>query len=888
MKKNNYSIVISIAFFVHIWGITEDKDVQSVIPTQKIQKRANADSGCVAYVDNNYYLYEGEAALFDPRMVVPVQGAWNSTLVTYDPQIVRVYEVQQCQFDGNSSLGGYYYSHQEPLAALLLEGIKTGKTQVSIKINRNQAITIPLVVLDNSDDHLEKMDKQNFFEAIKNGDFIKFKILLQRGVSLDLVNENQENIITALSKNLHINLIRYLVEHLHRTNNHSKMIELLTSLIMAKHDWAAAIVLQYIPLSALKKIDAGDVFQEYIKVHAVNGALSANDYATALNLLRAGYPIVSTLDERGFNPLLYAVTQGYTKVALECIARFSSEELGIKSKEGMNALLIVCKNWTSDAEREKYYKVAHELLTKMNHQDILYRGPENKSAWDYATMSHDTELLVLMRQYVQGKMVLAPQQLINRLQEFAPTGVWTSNLITQAREFLGMIQDLGTKDENGNTALMLAIQQKRIMIARLLVKHISFEALVTVNRQDQSALDLAAQWKRKDNLVKDLIENIKKRIASEERYYFYDGIEATCSECVYIPTLDKKAGIISAATCIKNGKGDQSKSQELYIKPKSYVYNGGGRIVSAAHKVAGVFYVARRVDQVFGVKDNKEALYYGYQNMLPYTTATVAMMFSDQELYAIDQQISIRQFVSKYGYFQAARYNDDALVRGLINNHYDPNVISEYNQNPAMTAFQYGHVDIGKKLFSMIIPTSYGQQDNLGNTLLMYVANHNQKEIAKKLIEYMSPADLVKVNKKGETAYGLLVKAKWLDLINVLQKKAANATLFYTTCSAFTYVPNDQGDGGVYTESDNGMSVKIPKPNQLVCNLPSGGLGTITISQNAQGIPLINPTDMFRYNIDFSAIKSYSTMLSITVSATGPQSSAQTVPSAGQSQNNNW
>lgn len=851
MKKNRLVIVIGIFFLCNLWSVVEDKDVQSVLPVKNIQRRANVGGICTPYVDHNYYLYEGEAALLlahnNPLFPPNCQYAPG----TYDSKIIRVYEAKTFNFDGNTSLGPYL----EPVlyAGVIIEAIAAGKTTIELKVNNAIPVSIPVVVLDPSSDYLEKMDKDAFFTSIDKDDLTVFNGLLQRGVSLSLVNENNETVLVALVKSGHIDLIQALVSKFSNTHNYLMMIKLLRIVVSQKNALAAALILQYIPLDVFKKFDTDGSLQNYVSLNAVVGAIEGERYTIALNVLRRGYPIASRLNEGGLNPLLSAIVHGNKEIALTCIEKFSAQDLGVTNLEGLTPLMVALQSWKSDHQQGEYQEVVEKLLAKMEAKDLVCKDRKAKTAWDYAIASTDPETVVLVKKYIQGKISFPAQEIVDRIQQFAPTGVWTVDLLEQAAQFIGTVQDLGSRDKNGNTALMLALQQKKHYVSQVLIQNIPFPVLVTVNRLNESALQLTQKWNEK-KLVKLIMERIKK----EERDYFYDGIEGTCSDCVYIPDLEKKRGIISVTACVKGVKGEKSGKQEVQVKPVSYVYNGGGRVTVLKQKVANVFYTARRLDEVFGLKDVKAVAQYGYKQRLHYTTAMAVMQLTPQEFSEVDPQGEIKKFVQETGYFAAAVESDLALAQALIAAHYDPNILNAYRQNPAMTAFQHKSVETGKKIFPLITASSYEQRDTAGNTLLMYVIEARQKDIATILLNAMTPADLIKPNKKGKTVYELLLTAGWKDLATILQQKASQLSLFYTALTQFAYVPNSQGNGGSFTKTDNGMTGAITCPNQLIYMSPAGGLATVVMNQPVNGVPW--NTWAAQNGITLSALRSYSTM----------------------------
>ena len=864
MKKNSFVVVIGIFFLCNLLCVLEDRSVQSVLPAKNIQRRANVGGICNPYVDHNYYFYEGEVALFHPQSFPQYQAPWNSTTCLYDENIIRAYESRPLKFDGNETLGAYYGPFE--CEALVLEAIKVGKTDVTLIINGSISIKISVVVLNSADDYLEKMDKEAFFTAINKSDYAVFDALLQRGASLFLVNEKNETVVVALAKSGHIPLIRAAISQLYSLHDYSTIMDLLHALVAQDNAFAIVSLLQGFPLDVLKKSDSDGSLQNYINKNAVLAAIENNEYDMALSLLQQGYSIVSALNDKGLNPLLSAIIHGDEKIALKCIEIFSAQDLGVTDLQGHTPLMVALQSWKSDKEQKKYAEVVEKLLAKMEPKDLVCKDLLGKSAWDYSTVSSDPEFVVLVKKYIKGTVSLDAQEIVNRIQAFAPKGVWTTELLDQATQFIATIQDLGSRDAGGNTALMLALQQHKHYVSKLLIENTPFPLLVTVNRKNQSVLQIAQQWDHKK-----LVELIMKRIKNEEREYFYDGIEGTCSGCLYVPDLEKKRGVMSVVSCVKGVGGEKSSRQELQLGPLSYLYNGGGRLVVLDHPVANVFYTPRRLSEVFGMKDIKAAVQHGYKEKLTYTTALAFLQLTPREVSEVDPRGEIKEFVGKTGYFAAAVEHDPFLVQALITARYSTNILNIYEQNPAMTAFQHKSVEIGKKLFPLLASSSYGQQDTSGNTLLMYVIEAGQKDIATEILEAMNPVDLIKTNKKGKTVYEMLLTAQWKDLLEILRQKTSQLSLFYTALSEFSYVPNAQGNGGSFTKIDKGVTGAITAPNQLIYLSSTGKLATVAMNQPVNGLAWSKWTA--QNGILISALKSYSTMRPASFLTPGLQSS---------------
>ena len=883
MKINRFIGVLSFVFVCSIGAIIEDKDVTSVLSVHTLQRRANAGGICTPYIDHNYYLYEGEVALIPAQgnPLFPADTQYAACL--YNDTIVRVYEAKTFSFDGNRNLGPY--NAPNTYAGVIVEGVTPGKTIVEFKVNGTASISfsINIVVLSRNDDYLEKMDKQAFFTAISQDELINFKALIERGVSLSLTNENGETVIEALAKSVHEDIVRYLAKYLYSIQDHSHMIELITSLIKEQNNWCAAIVLQYFPFESLQQLDTEGNFQIYAKTYAINEALENKDYTTVLNLLKQGYPVTSTLDNKGTNPLLSALMEGEIDIALKCIEHFSASDLSIANKDGLSPLMIVLQQWKSDKNRGKYKEITETLLAKMNHKDFSHKDLKGKTIWDYASESTDPDIVLLVKKYVHDKLDLSAQEIVNYIQTFAPSGVWNEDLINQVAQFMTTVKDLGARDAQGNTALMLALQQQREKVAKILAKHVPFPVLVTVNRKNQSALQMAQVTNHRG-----IVNVINERIAKEEKDYFYEGLEGTCSSCMYIPTLNRREGILSVASCVTGNKNEKSNTQEVLIKSMSYVYNGRGQVTVLNRKMEGVFYTARPLNEFFGADTLKEMVQQGYKHKFSYTTATAAMKLSESELSTIDPQGIIKKYIQKSGYFAAAVNHDLELVTALINRKYDPNVVNAYAQNPVMAAFQHKSIEIAKKLFPLIEVSKYGQRNYMGKTLLMYAIEARQKDMATKLLNGMKPEDLIKSDKKKATTYELLLTAGWNDLLEVLRKKAGHLSLFYTDSNQFSYVPNAQGTGGSYIFYNNRMSGLITVPNQVIC---PPELGTVIINKSVAGVPW--NTWAAQNGINLSALKSYSTMSPVSVMTQAPasQPSMNNTPISGLftfGNNDNW
>lgn len=817
MNKSQIKILLSFFLLSLQCGVIEDKDVISVLPEKRIQQHANIDGVCNLYSDGNYYLYEGEACILMPLGTETEEHPqWQSTQALYNSNILNVYEAHRCGFDGPNL---QTYSSNPLCDGLVIMGLKEGNDVLKVTLNNpSSSFSYKFIVINNNDTRLLTLDQEGLFSALAQRDIATLTKLIAKGLSLNQLNAQNQSAIELIAQTNDPVFVRKVAGLIKDSN---LLSELVRDIIGQKNSTPTLIagVLPYIPYTVIQTIDTDKKMQNYIAINGVSSAMYLNDRDLANAILAQGYPVSGVVNPFfKLNAFFLALKMSAFDIAIKCVDKMTMQDLQVpnlynsyiptltkKYKTGLTPLQAVVetilyenrddvkiKKSVSDLLQLKI--VLKKILQKIDSKALLYQSSAGDAIMiEDILNAKDQTLLRILEEYTYNSLSLTPQEIIKHLETIFPNNSWNNMQEKKASFFIQGIKNLGVQDAQGNTALMLAIKQNKMTIAKTLAQYMSFPELIKVNRQDNSALEMAQNMSHPD-----LIKIINTRIAKEQGDYFYEGFAETCSTPMYIPAIDKKKGIAATTGCLKVLGGQKSGAQEIQVKPTQYVYNGSGTLTVLSQKNKGVLYTAQAIKKIMGVKDLHTAALTGFNNKLPYFTASAFLQLSDAEKNEIDPQGTLKNYVQETAFFAAVECEDEALVKALLDAKYVlPTTLNKHKQNIVMAAFAHKLVGVAKTLFAGLSESDYGQQDDQGKTLIMYVIEAGDKATTEILIEKMQPSDLVKMSKYGRTtAYLLLTMARWQDLLEKLINKAENASLFYCNTPYFTYFPLANGNSG--------------------------------------------------------------------------------------------
>lgn len=133
----------------------------------------------------------------------------------------------------------------------------------------------------------------------------------------------------------------------------------------------------------------------------------------------------------------------------------------------------------------------------------------------------------------------------------------------------------------------------------------------------------------------------------------------------------------------------------------------------------------------------------------------------------------------------AVRTGQPDVVKKLLNDGMDPNIIDNHNESPLMVATRAGFDEVVKVLLEfhanpniihVVAPGDDGIEFDVkyrrGMTALMYAAEDNQYGIMKLLLEY--GADLNTTDAEGKTPLIFMAKANSLEMVKILLAKGAD------------------------------------------------------------------------------------------------------------------
>lgn len=679
MKKNKLIIIILGMFAVsNLVAVLEDSVVESVLPRDIMQKRANPGGKCSVYPDGKYYLYEGEACILWP---ISGNAEFNSATASYDSTILSVFACEPFQYE-STGVGPYVFSPAR-YQAIIVAGLNAGQNNLKVStVYPNGTYNYMFEVISYDSTQLTVLDNSSLFTAIAKSDLATISNLIQKGVSLSQVNSNNQTAMQAVASTGNQSFIIAVAKLIQDPHI---LYDLMTSLVAQSSTtdlkYTISTIMQYMPSTSLKVLDTTGTLQAYCHENGVSGALLKEDFVLAQTLLEQGYIPDMTLDSTGSNPLLLGITKGQTAFVQQCVAVVPVGQLNQVGTDGLTPLMLILQIWNNDSKRSVYQPMVESLITKLNQAQISYKNAQGKTALDYAHLSQDPLVTIMLETYFKESISLTPQEIVDQLSRISPSSTWTPDLMHDGYQFLTTVKNVNEKDSAGNTALMLAIQQNKSTIAGMLATVFSFPALVTVNKQNQSALQIAQTAN-----MQSVVKQIQTRISFDNNNYFYDGVSDISAGCFYIPSFFPQEGVFGFSDQTLSS-GTKIEASEVRVRGGQYIYlNAAGKISNSLTPAPGVFYVARPMGESLGGTKYSTIMLEAFKSKLPYSVITAAVRVYKNVFDKLDTQYGIKKYIEEVGFFAALEQGDLAIITKLIKLGFKPKGYNKYKQNAAMAA----------------------------------------------------------------------------------------------------------------------------------------------------------------------------------------------------------